>query len=135
MFHAHDKEVFNFTDDFINKIEELFAESQEAAFPNLHSGWRLAVDVYEHTDSLLFVAEVAGIRRQDISVTVTERSVNFSGYRNPTCSKIQGFYHRMEIPTGHFCRKFSLPVNVEPDQGQAKVIDGMLYLLLPKKKC
>jgi HSP20 family protein len=134
MFHAHDKEACSFPSDFVIKIEELFAASQEVAFPNLFSGWHLAVDVYENPDSLIFVAEVAGIRRRDISVTVTERSVNFSGYRDPTCAKIQGFYHRMEIPTGQFSRKFSLPVSIDPGQGQAKVIDGMLYLLLPKKK-
>ncbi|MDR1396268.1 MAG: Hsp20/alpha crystallin family protein [Desulfarculales bacterium] len=134
MLQHYDGENFNYSSDFITKIEELFPESRPVGLSNTVSGWQLAVDVYENAANLVFVAEIAGIRHQDINITVTETSVNFSGHRNPTCSKSRGFYHRMEIPTGHFSRRFSLPVKVIPNQGLAKVVDGMLYLILPKQQ-
>ena len=133
MFEVYRVTPSDFPDDILIKIHEYFQEGHEVVLPNVASGWRLAVDVYENQDNLVFVAEIAGVRHNDIKIIVTETTVHFTGHRGPTCSKSRGFYHRMEIPTGKFSRKFALPVMVYPNKGQAKVIDGMLYLLLPKQ--
>lgn len=120
--------------DLFVKIQHLMEEGSDLKLPSSFSGWKLNVDVYENQENIVFVAEAAGIKQDSIKIVVDENTVRFTGYRGPTCWRTSGFYHRMEIPTGNFNRVFKLPMKVYPRQGQAKIVDGMLYLILPKQE-
>ncbi len=122
----------DFAADFYLKIQSILENSSELNLPHTFQGWKLAVDIYENHENIIFVAEVAGIKEDAMKIMVNPTTVHFSGYRGPTCQHSPGFYHRMEIPTGHFSRIFSLPLKVRAEKGQAKMADGMLYLILPK---
>ena len=126
--------VFDFTADFYIKIQHILDNSIDMKLPSTSRGWKIPVDVYENADNLVFVVDVAGVKRDALQLTINEASVQFVGYRGPTCWQTPGFYHRMEIPTGHFNRTFRLPLKIWPEKGRAKIVDGMLYLVLPKQE-
>jgi HSP20 family molecular chaperone IbpA len=119
--------------DFYVKIQSLLESGVNMELDCSCMGWKLAVDVVETREQIIFIAEVAGVKPETIKLMVNENKVQFSGFRGPTCFQSQGFYHRIEIPTGHFYRTLNLPAKVCPQKGQAKIINGMLYLILPKQ--
>lgn len=125
--------TIDFSTDLYEKIQIMLDSGFDLKLPSNVHGWKIPVDVYENTENLVFVADVAGIKHNALTITVNETSVQLVGYRSPTCWQTPGFYHRMEIPTGHFNRSFRLPIKIWPDKGLAKIIDGMLYLILPKQ--
>lgn len=125
---------FDFSSNFYVKIQNLLDSGFDLKLPSTTHGWKIPVDVYENADNLVFVADVAGVKQDALKLVVNDSSVQFTGYRGPTCWKTPGFYHRMEIPTGHFNRSFHLPMKVWAERGQAKIVDGMLYLVLPKQE-
>jgi HSP20 family molecular chaperone IbpA len=131
--HLHSPARADFSTDFYVKIQSLLESGINMELDCSCMGWKLAVDMVENQEQIIFIAEVAGVKPETIKLMVNENKVQFSGFRSPTCFQSQGFYHRMEIPTGHFYRTFNLPAKVCPQKGRAKIIDGMLYLVLPKQ--
>jgi HSP20 family molecular chaperone IbpA len=131
--HLHPMTRPDFSTDFYVKIQSLLDSGVNMELDCSCMGWKLAVDVVENQEQIIFIAEVAGVKPETIKLIVNENKVQFSGFRSPTCLQSQGFYHRMEIPTGHFCRTLNLPAQVCPQKGQAKITDGILYLILPKQ--
>ena len=125
--------IIDLSTETLIRIQQSLEESYRLGPMGEAGGWHLLVDVYETRTSLIFVAEVAGVRREDLKISVSANFVRFSGTRRPTCSRTQGFYHRMEIASGPFVRSFKLPINVWPDKSKASIHNGMLYLILQKQ--
>ncbi len=92
------------------------------------------VDVYETDDAFVVRAEIAGVRPEDIGVTVEpeQRAVEIFGRReNPAAGEARRFYN-MEIETGQFYRRIILPGDFDGDGVTAKYSDGFLIVRLPK---
>jgi HSP20 family protein len=97
------------------------------------SGWSPSVDIYENAESVVLVAEVAGLTRHDVRVLVDEQVVRIYGHRHPTCCNPGARYHRMEISSGGFVRSFRIEVPFVAGRVSARFEDGMLYVVLPKQ--
>ena len=96
------------------------------------SAWSPAVDIFETADSVVLVAETAGVRRKDLRIIIDGEIVRIYGHREPTCCKGGGRYHRMEIDSGSFVRSFRIAVPFETKKVRAQMEDGLLYVVLPK---
>ncbi|MCB2189405.1 MAG: Hsp20/alpha crystallin family protein [Deltaproteobacteria bacterium] len=97
-------------------------------------GWTPAMDIYETADAVVIVAEVAGVGAQQVKVIVDGDVVRIYGQRPPICREPGAIYHRMEIETGAFVRSFRISVPVEADKARANSADGLLYVVLPRRK-
>jgi len=95
-------------------------------------GWSPAVDIYETDQEVVLVAELAGIRREDIKVMVEGSVVRIYGHRSPSFQGRQARFHRVEIASGAFVRSFRIGVPFDPAGIQARAEDGMLLITLPK---
>ncbi len=104
------------------------------------SGWRgleaeprMRVDVAETEQAYTFKAEIPGVKKEDIKVSVHGDQVTLSAeIREEKDEKLENML-RSERYYGQQSRSFSLPQEVDDAGAQAKYQDGILELTLPKK--
>lgn len=90
-----------------------------------------AVNIYGNDEELVVLAELPGVSKEDISLTVQFDNLTIEGKR-----KVEGkegtVYHRRERGNGKFIRTFRLPYEVENDKVTAKYQNGVLEIKLPR---
>ena len=94
--------------------------------------WRPSSDITETDKEYLIHAELPGVKKDDIRVTVDQGTVTFSGERKTRKESKDEKIHRLESFQGKFARSFSLPPDVDQSQIKAEISDGVLALHLPK---
>jgi HSP20 family protein len=91
------------------------------------------MDVVDQEDSLLVRAELPGIKKEDIEVSLSDNLLTISAQtKSETTKEEKGKYQRREIYQGSFARSITLPVNVDASKAAAKFKDGVLELTFPK---
>ena len=116
--------------DEINKLFDLpFGDvSRESEF----FGWAPAVDVYEDKDHLVVKAELPGLKKDEIDISLHQGSLIISGERKEESHDEDGDASRSERFFGRFQRALALPKPVNPDQVTATYKDGILTVRLAK---
>ena len=94
--------------------------------------WAPAIDVEETNDSMVIRAELPGMNKEDIKVTVAEDTVTICGERKYENEQKNRTFHRVERAYGSFQRTVALPVSVQGDKAVASYRSGVLELVLPK---
>jgi HSP20 family protein len=89
-------------------------------------------DVKEETDAFVIKADLPGIKEEDLDITVTGNRLTVSGKREEERVEEAGAYYFRERSNGAFTRSFVLPDDVNSDQIQANMQDGVLTLRIPK---
>jgi HSP20 family protein len=92
-----------------------------------------SVDVHEEKDALVITAELPGVRRDQIEISLDGEILTLKGERKFEKEEKDRKYHRVERSYGMFVRSFQLPSNVDADKAAATLTDGVLTLKLPKK--
>ena len=92
------------------------------------------VDLIDRDDSLLVRAELPGVDKKDIDISVTSSSVTIKGETRKEEKEQKENYYRREISRGSYARTLSLPVDVDEDKATATMKDGVLELVLPKQE-
>ncbi|WP_290649218.1 Hsp20/alpha crystallin family protein [Aquisalimonas sp.] len=92
------------------------------------------VDVVDREKEILVRAELPGIERKDLDVSVNEHTVTVKGQSRRESEDEDSDYYRREIAQGSFTRTVALPGAVDADSASAKFSDGILELTLPKRK-
>jgi len=99
------------------------------------------VDIVEDDKHLYVQAELPGILKEDVKVTVSDENVlNIQGEKKPEekpeaeNSDCERCYIRVERNYGSFMRSFLLPDNIHPDSIKAKFENGILSISLDKKE-
>jgi HSP20 family molecular chaperone IbpA len=93
-------------------------------------GWRPPTDVYETDGEFVVLIEVAGMRRHELDVTLTDQVLRVRGRRQHRAGLAA--YHQMEINDGEFTVEVRLPVAVDRDGIDASYSNGFLRVRLPK---
>ena len=90
------------------------------------------VDVVDRDDEIVLRAEVPGVKKDDLEVSVTEDSVLIKGHTKEETKEEKGEFFRCEIAQGAFTRTVQLPGAVNPDEAKASFDEGVLELKMPK---
>ncbi|HEX3999957.1 MAG TPA: Hsp20/alpha crystallin family protein [Pirellulales bacterium] len=91
------------------------------------------VNVWEEQDTLYVEAEVAGVAKDNLDITVVENELILKGQcAEPAAASDSKTYHRRERPVGSFTRVVALPFDVNADGVKASFNDGVLLVTLPK---
>lgn len=118
-----------------DEIDRLF-ESPLSALSGVtqpfFGGWCPAVDLFEEPDRLTFRAEVPGMRKEDIEISLHEGVLTVSGERKLAKDYEKAEAHRTERFFGRFQRSLALPTPVDADKVRASYKDGILTVELPK---
>jgi len=95
--------------------------------------FRPRIDIAEDEKTLFIYAEVPGMSKNDVKVSVNEeRVLTLKGEKKRAEKKEELSYLRNERFFGEFERSFMLPDNVDIEKIQAKYENGVLELVLPK---
>lgn len=92
------------------------------------------VDIVDRDEDILVKAELPGVDKKDLDVSVTENTVTIKGTTSHEEKEEKGDYYRSEISRGAYSRTLTLPSDVEGDKAKASFKDGVLELTLPKMK-
>ncbi len=96
--------------------------------------WLPAVDIYENDESFVATADLPGLRKDDIDVSIEDNVLTVSGERKFEKSEDDGTFRRVERAYGTFRRSFALPRGVDSAKVEARFEDGVLTLTLPKSE-
>ncbi len=106
------------------RLGRLWSEMSEGYYPKM--------DVIDRDNEILVRAEIPGVEKDDIDVSVTDNTVTIKGASKREETEEQGNYYRSEIARGAFTRTIALPADVDADKSSATFKNGMLELKLSK---
>ena len=89
-------------------------------------------DVEETADSYQFIADLPGIRREDLEIQLAGNRLTISGKREASTTREGSKLYSQERSYGAFTRTFTLPEEVESGKVVAELRDGVLHLAVPK---
>lgn len=91
-----------------------------------------SVDIYEEGNELVLKAELPGMSKEDLNVTITENRITIAGEKKQEEKVEKKDYHWVERTHGTFSRSFRLPENVKGDDARATFKEGLLEIRVPK---
>lgn len=109
-----------------------FLAPMSTANEALGTDWVPAVDIREDADKLVFSAEIPGLDRDQIEITLEDQVLTLRGERKFERDEEHDNYHRIERAYGKFSRSFRLPTNVDTSAAKASFDNGILEVELPK---
>jgi HSP20 family protein len=115
---------------FYRLFETLFNQDQGEEITT--RTWTPPVDVHETNDAFVVTAELPGMSREDIEITLENNILRLSGERKFERDEKKDNYHRIERSYGAFTRSFALPTQVDAERVQAEFKDGVLTITVPK---
>ncbi len=92
----------------------------------------LSVDVYQTPTEIVIQSMVAGVKPEDLNITITREMVTIKGRRERPSSADDEDYFQKELYWGSFSRTILLPAEVEAEESEATERFGLLTLRLPK---
>jgi len=117
-----------------DEIDRLFEIplSEFARTSQLLSGWTMALDVYEDANNVYVKAELPGMKKEDIGLSLHDGCLSISGERKSDTTHEGAEIYRAERFFGRFQRTVTLPTPVAADKVKAQYKDGILTVTLPK---
>ncbi len=91
-----------------------------------------SVDILKEGDDILVKAELPGMKKEDIDVSLTKDTITISGEKKKEEKIEKKDYYSLERSYGSFKRSFSLPSEVQTEKASAKFKDGVLEIRIPK---
>ena len=110
-------------DRFLGRMRSDFAEG---------SAWAPAVDITERDNVYVVKADVPGIEKDKIKISITGDTLTISGQTVEEKEEKQGNQLYRERVSGSFLRTFTLPVLIDRNKVKASYKDGVLEVVLPK---
>jgi len=115
-------------DDMDRLFSTFFGRQRE----EMDGFWSPTVDIEEDNESFLVKAEIPGLKKEDIKISVRGNLLSVSGERKHESEIKDKTFHRIERSYGKFSRTITLPSDVESDKVKATYKDGILTIILPK---
>ncbi|HWQ59917.1 MAG TPA: Hsp20/alpha crystallin family protein [Candidatus Fimivivens sp.] len=93
---------------------------------------QLTIDVYQTENEIVIKSTIAGVKPEDLDVTINNDMVTVKGERKNEEVVEHGNYYYQECYWGGFSRSVLLPVDVVPEKADASLKNGILTIRLPK---
>lgn len=100
--------------------------------PQTPTEGQLAIDVHHNPQEVVLIAPIAGVRQEDVEVTVTDDVLTIKGKRVRAEEVPPENLLVNECFWGNFSRSYTLPFQVVAEKAQAQIKDGVLIIRLPK---
>jgi HSP20 family protein len=96
--------------------------------------WSPTVDIKEEPDRFVILADIPGVKPEDIDVNMEDGVLTIKGEKQSESKTEENGYKRVERTFGTFYRRFSLPDTADPEGITAKTKHGVLELVIPKRE-
>ena len=93
--------------------------------------WAPAVEMYQRNNEFVVRADLPGLKKEDVSIDVTDNDLTISGERRQEHESERGGVYRSERSYGSFYRTIPLPDGAMADQAKATFKDGVLEIRMP----
>lgn len=93
---------------------------------------QLTIDVYQTPNEIVIKSTIAGVKPEDIDISMTNDMITIKGNRKKDEDVKEEDYYYQECYWGPFSRSVILPVDVEVENAQAGMKNGILTIKLPK---
>ena len=118
-------------DHISNRFQRFFDE-----FPgfqhNLADSFSPKIDISENEKSIMIDAEIPGVPKENLKITLQDNILTIEGEKKKISENKDQNYYREERCFGKFKRSFTLPVEVDSENVEAKFNNGMLEIKLNK---
>lgn len=98
----------------------------------LTTTWAPRVDVFEKNGDIVVKAELPGVAKEDVKLTIDEDELVIEGERHSEKEVEEKDFYRMERSYGSFYRRIPMPAGVQAEQVKATFADGVLEVHIPK---
>ncbi|MBX3007766.1 MAG: Hsp20/alpha crystallin family protein [Melioribacteraceae bacterium] len=120
-----------------NRLQRYLEDFPTLGF-NTQDSFSPRIDISETNDKLLVTAEIPGVKKNDLKITLQDNILTIQGEKKKETENKDINYYRAERNFGMFGRSFTLPVEVDSENVSAKFEDGTLVVelskILPKAK-
>jgi len=123
-FDQLDPEFEKTIDDMFRPIRPMFMLSTRK--------WKPQMDIYETPDQILILAEIAGVKKEDLELEISNKAVRIYGNRAEFPRGENTTYRLAEIQFGRFERILYLPSLIDPEVVSASYSNGFLQIRLAK---
>ena len=128
------------------RMLERFADEIDSVFDNFGLGrvtprglralrasemWNPELEITQQNNELVVRADLPGLKKEDITIDVTDNDITISGERRKEQESEQGGVYRSERTYGSFSRTIRLPEGTMTDQAKASFKDGVLEIRIP----
>ena len=121
----------------IHEMDELFHNRLASVLggEGLQSAaWSPVVDIEESAEAYTIRAELPGLSKEKVKVTLDNGALTLSGERDLERRVETKTFHRVERSHGTFTRSFTLPDDVDPESVAANFKDGLLEIQITKRE-
>ena len=108
-------------------------ELLSGAFAHMHAKTFPSVDLAEHDNSFELIAELPGVKKEDLKISFESGVLTLAGERKGTFAEDAKVMHR-ETRAHRFNRSFELPSDVDGGGISADLKEGVLRIRLPKSE-
>lgn len=124
---------FREMEDFFNQMQRGFGRNlPRTAGGTSEAIWAPAVDISETPKEYVVKAELPGLTKEQVKITIDNGMLVLSGERKFEKEDKDEQHHRIERSYGSFSRSFSLPDDVLTDKISAECSEGVVRVHLPK---
>jgi len=140
--HRRLREPFAFIDSLQDELSRIWGQTwplmprpfirPPSPIADLATAWAPRVDVFEKNGDIVVKAELPGVKREDVKLSIDDGDLVIEGERKAESEVQEKDYYRMERAVGSFYRRLPLPTGVKAEQVQASFADGVLEVRIPK---
>lgn len=118
--------------DLLNTNIRRFFDDFPAAAQEFSATYHPKIDIYEDDKKIYFEAEVPGISKKDLNISVHDNVLTVTGEKKKELEQKAKNFFRSERTYGSFTRSFTLPDEVNTEKIEAKFTDGILKIEIEK---
>jgi HSP20 family protein len=123
---------FDLFQSFEREMERFWPRALGRVPPPAGAPYAPKMDAYEKDNTLVFKAELPGLKKEDVQVELDNGYVVIRGESKAEQEVKEDAYYRMERSFGSFYRRLPVPFDVTPEQVKASLKDGVLEVQIPK---
>lgn len=118
--------------DLLNTNIRRFFDDFPTTAQEFSSTYHPQIDIYEDDKKIYFEAEVPGISKKDLNISVHDNVLMVTGEKKKELEQKGKNFFRSERSYGSFTRSFTLPDEVNTEKIEAKFNDGILKIEIEK---
>ena len=119
-------------EDIFDRFERMFGVPARHRAIVETRGWGPLVEMFDRKDEVLLRADLPGVKKEDIRVSVTGDVLSIEGERKAEEEVKEEDYYCCERAYGRFYREILLPTGVQKEKIESEYKDGILEIHLPK---
>jgi HSP20 family protein len=114
------------------EMDRLFGQPTGSIFSRPAAGVFPLINLTENKENYYVRAELPGVQAEELNISAIGKTLTISGERKIASEGDDVRYHRREREAGNFNRAITLPGDVEVDNVEASLMNGVLTVSIPK---